>query len=104
MNHEVSCYIDRLKVEIKKTFNDGIVVAYIEIEPPILTMEGKDDISSVSCDLWCDDPSSAYDINILIKEVVDFSVLDTPVVTTLDEAKSLALIIGQQVSGYKISA
>jgi hypothetical protein len=50
MNHEVSCYIDRLKVEIKKTFNDGIVVAYIEIEPPILTMEGKM-ISLVSCDL-----------------------------------------------------
>jgi hypothetical protein len=46
MNHEVSCYIDRLKVEIKKTFNDGIVVAYIEIEPPILTMEGQDDIIS----------------------------------------------------------
>lgn len=104
MNHEVSCYIDRLKVEIKKNFNDGIVVAYIEIEPPILTMEGKDDTSLVACDLWCDDPSSAYDINILIKRVADFSVLDTPVVTTLDEAKSLALIIGQQVSSYKISA
>ncbi|EOZ5728405.1 MULTISPECIES: hypothetical protein [Enterobacter cloacae complex] len=104
MNHEVSCYIDRLKVEIKKNFNDGIVVAYIEIEPPILTMEGKDDTSLVACDLWCDDPSSAYDINILIKGVADFSVLDTPVVTTLDEAKSLALIIGQQVSSYKISA
>ncbi|WP_407200920.1 hypothetical protein [Enterobacter cloacae] len=58
-------------------------------------MEGKDDTSLVACDLWCDDPSSAYDINILIKGVADFSVLDTPVVTTLDEAKSLALIIGQ---------
>jgi len=102
MNPEVGCYIDRLKADIKKTFNDGIVVAYIEIEPPVLTMDGKDDIAMVACDLWCDDPSSAYDINILIGDKSDFSELDTPVVTTLDEAKSLAIIIGQQVSNYKI--
>lgn len=104
MNKDVSCYIDRLNVKIKNTFKDGIVVAYIDIDPQVLAVEGTDDLALIACDLWCDDPSSAYDINILIKGVTDFSVLDTPVVTTLDEAKSLALIIGQQVSSYKISA
>jgi len=103
MNAEVGFYIDRLKAEIKNIFNDGIVIAYIEAEPPVLTMDGKDDTSLVACDLWCDNPSSAYDINILIEDVADFSVVDTPVVTTLDDAKSLAVLIGQQVSSYEVS-
>ncbi|TCD12265.1 hypothetical protein E0D81_21770 [Lelliottia amnigena] len=103
MNPEVMLYIDRLNAEIKNIFNDGIVVAYIEDEPPVLTMDGKNDTSLVACDLWCDNPSSGYDINILIEDVADFSVLDTPVVTTLDDAKSLAVLIGKQVSSYKIS-
>lgn len=103
MKHEVNCYIERLNTQIKKTFKDGNVVAHITIEPILMPMYGQPDMSIVACDLWCDEPRSAYDINILIKEVSDFSVLDTPVVTTLDEAKSLAMIIGQQVSSYTIS-
>ena len=103
MNHDFTCYIERLKVKFKNIFQNGIVVAHIEIEPPVLTMDGKDDISLVACDLWCDAPSACYDISILIDEKPDFSKLKAPVVTTLDVAKSLAIIIGQQVSSYKIS-
>lgn len=103
MNQEINFYIERLKVEFNNIFENGNVVAHIVVEPPVLTMDGKDDTSLVACDLWCADPSAGYDISILIDEKPDFSKLDTPVVTTLDEAKSLAIIIGQQVSSYQIS-
>ncbi|EBL8166433.1 hypothetical protein DFU13_24305 [Salmonella enterica] len=99
--HEAEKYIERLNPEIKRRFGNGFVVAHIEIEPPILAANGEGDSCLVACDLWCENPSAAYDINILVEDKTNFDVLDTPIVTSLEDAKNLALLIAKQVDDFK---
>ncbi len=101
---EFEAYIQKLKPELDATFGSGTVSAHIEISPVILCQQAKDDdnFSMVSCDLFCDAPSAGYDINIIVQPERNFEELDSPRVTSLEEAKNLALLIAQQVQSFKI--
>ncbi|EBZ6776915.1 hypothetical protein GQG94_004736 [Salmonella enterica] len=100
--HESEDYIERLIPEIKRRFGNGFVIAHIEIEPPVLAANGEGDLCLVACDLWCENPSAVYDINILVEDKANYDVLDTPIVTSLEDAKNLALLISKQVKDFKI--
>ncbi|PSF22240.1 hypothetical protein C6985_12105 [Escherichia coli] len=104
MDYEFEAYIQKLKCELDATFGSGTVSAHIEISPVILCQHAEDDdnFSMVSCDLLCDAPSAGYDINIIVQTERNFEELDSPRVTSLEEAKNLAMLIAQQVQGFQI--
>lgn len=100
-NEETQGYLDRLTSEMAKIFGSGIVTAHIEVQP-ILLGGKEDDMAIVACDLWCDEPPAGYDINILVKSHANLSVLDTPIVTNIEDAEKLAMLIAQQVHNYEL--
>ena len=104
MDYEFEAYIQKLKSELDATFGSGTVSAHIEISPVILCQQAEDDdnFSMVSCDLLCDAPSAGYDINIIVQTERNFEELDSPRVTSLEEAINLAMLIAQQVQGFQI--
>lgn len=95
-------YLERLASELKRYFGSGFVTAHIESEPAVLSMNSDDDFLMVACDLVCDDPTATYDINIIVQAESDLNDVSTPIVRTLEDAKTLAILIARQVNDFKV--
>ncbi|MDE4745168.1 hypothetical protein ABK814_18205 [Enterobacter hormaechei] len=104
IDEKFDSYIQKLKTELYATFGSGTVIAHIDFSPAVLSPQTEDsiDFSMVACDLVCDFPAATYDINIIVETQRNFDELDTPRVSTLEEAKNLAILIAQQVQGFQI--